>query len=64
MNWRDVDLAELDLGVLTDQQRACVALAAAGLSQRDAAAYIGITRSTYRSHLEAAARRLGITGAT
>jgi DNA-binding CsgD family transcriptional regulator len=64
VSWRDVDLAELDLGTLTDQQRACVALAAAGLSQRDAATYLGLSRSTYRTHLEAAAHRLGLTGAT
>jgi DNA-binding CsgD family transcriptional regulator len=62
VRWRELDLADVDLELLTDRQRIVVVLAVR-MSQREAADYLQISRSTLRSHLEDAARRLGLTGA-
>lgn len=64
VNWRDVDVLELDLELLTPSQQRAVLLTAAGLSQRATAQHMNITRGTLRDHLAAAAHRLGLTGET
>lgn len=49
-----------DLSVLSDKQREAYELRASGLSSREAAKQLGITRGSYRDRLKSADRVLGI----